>query len=113
MRKLTWLFIAAAAAASLTGCFRVRSITPMPDGNRDRMLKADFSGTEADPKFWIYKVTVTETSFGIPALAFSFEGRQSEAKAGYFEFTRDKLKFHSAVDRRGLESEDIASQGGA
>ena len=112
MKSLCWIFAAAAAAASLASCVRVRPITPMPDGNRDRMLKEVFSGTKADPKFWIYKVTVTDTSFGTPALVFSFEGLQSEARAGYFEFTRDKLKFHNAVNRRLLESEDIASQGG-
>ena len=101
------------AALSLTGCrfAKTRPITPMPDGNKDRMLKSVFSGTEEDPKFWIYKVTVTDTGFGVPALIFSFEGLQSEAKVGWFEFTRDKLKFYNAVTRQFLEPKDIARQG--
>ena len=111
MKKLTGLLLITAVAIHLTGCIRVRPITPMPDGNKDRMKKEIFSGTQTDPKYWISKVTVTDTSFGTPSFVFAFEGLQSATKVGYFEFTRDKLKFHNAVNRQFLEPEAIANQG--
>ena len=88
-----------------------RPILEVPDGNKDRMLKENFSGSEKEPKYWIYKVTVVNTSFGTEGLGFVFEGLQSEAKAGYFEFTRDKLKFNNIITRQFLEKPEVASQG--
>ena len=96
----------------MTGCrlAKTRPITKKPDGNQDRMFKETFTGTNKNPKYWIYKATVVDTSFGDDAW-FVFEGLQSEAKAGYFEFTRDKLKFNNIVTRQTLETPEVASQG--
>ena len=96
----------------LTGCnlAKVRPITKMPDGNEDRMLKETFSGKGRHRKYWIYKVTVVDTTFGNQS-RFAFEGFQSEAKVGYFEFTRDKLKFNNSITRQDLETSAVASQG--
>ena len=112
MKKLTGLIVIGVIMNTLTGCrlAKTRPITEMPDGNRDRMLKETFSGTTAEPKYWIYKVTVVNTSFGDDAW-FVFEGLQSEVKVGYFEFTRDKLKFNNTVTRQSLETPEVASQG--
>ena len=74
------------------------------------MFKETFSGTSKKPKYWMYKVTVVDTSFGDDAW-WVFEGLQSETKVGYFEFTRDKLKFNNIVTRQTLEKPDTASQG--
>ena len=105
---LTALFITTAFSSCRIAVDR--PILTVPDGNQDRMKKEDFSGTDKDPKYWIYKVTVVKTSFS-DSRPFVFEGLQSSAKAGYFEFTREKLKFNNIVTRRSLESSDIASQG--
>ena len=109
LRNLTGTFslIAALAGCSLA---KVRPITEMPDGNQDRMLKETFSGSGQDRKHWIYKVTVVDTTFG-DKNRFAFEGLQSDAKVGYFEFTRDKLKFNNSVTRQALETPEVASQG--
>ena len=92
-----------------------RPILRIPDGNKDRMLKEIFFGTNAKPKYWISKVTVVNSDFGTEGLGigdeFVFEGLQSQAKVGYFEFTRDKLKFNNAVTRQALEEPEVASQG--
>lgn len=116
MRKSKIKFIAVVSLFAFivsSGCriAKDRPILKIPDGNEDRMLKETFSGTEAHPKYWISKVTVVDTSFGVEGLGFVFEGLQSKAKVGYFEFTRDKLKFNNAVTRQFLEEPEVASQG--
>ncbi len=83
----------------------------LPDGDKDRMEKKDFSGTKEEPKYWFSKVTVVNTSFGIDTVGFVFEGLQSPFKVGYFEFTQDKLEFKNAVTRQSLEEPEVASQG--
>ena len=89
-------------------------ILEVPDGNKDRMLKEVFSGTNENPKYWMSKVTVVDTNFGPGGLGagrgFIFESLQSSAKVGYFEFTRNKLKFNNAVTRQALEEPAVASQ---
>ena len=88
-----------------------RPISKVPDGNNDRMEKEVFSGIGNNPKYWIYKVTVVDSTFegrGFPVL---YEGSQSDAKVGYFEFTRDKLKFNNMVTRQSLEKEGMSSRG--
>ena len=112
--KIFITFITIFALISIsTGCriAKDRPILKVPDGNKDRMLKETFSGTDTDPKYWIYKVTVVKTSFGNDDLNFVWEGLQSEAKVGYFEFARDKLKFNNIVNRQSLETTEVASQG--
>ncbi len=85
-----------------------RPILTVPDGNKDRMLKELFSGTTGKPKYWLSKVTIVDSSFeGGPG----FVSSQSEAKLGYFEFTRDKLKFNNAVTRQTFEKPGISRQG--
>lgn len=88
-------------------------ILKVPDGNKDRMLKRVLISDENNQqKYWISKVTVVKTSFGSSGgFPLSFQGIQSTAKLGYFEFTRNKLKFNNAVTRQSLESLEIASQG--
>ena len=113
-RKKYIIFISALTLVSVFSGCRIaedRPILTVPDGNKDRMLKKIFSGTEKKPKYWMSKVTVVDTSFGGDGLGFVFEGLQSEAKAGYFEFTRDKLKFNNIVTRQSLETPEVASQG--
>ena len=88
-----------------------RPILKIPDGNKDRREKEMFTGSKKDPKYWISKVTVSKASFEAPGLPFVFEGLQSQAKLGYFEFTRDKIKFHNMVNRQFLEDPKVASQG--
>ena len=96
----------------ITGCplTRERPINKFPDGNKDRMLKEAFSGTNKEPKYWMSKVTVVNTNFeeGLSLMPESF---QSEAKVGYFEFTRHKLRFNNIVTRQSMESPEVASQG--
>jgi len=86
-----------------------RPILKLPDGNKDRMDKNIFTGTLENPKYWIYKVTVVDTTFDGDSVLF--EGIQSKTKAGYFEFTRDKLKFNNIVNRQSLEKPEVASKG--
>ena len=52
-------------AMLITGCplTRERPINKLPDGNKDRILKEAFSGSNEDPKYWMYKVTVVNTNF--------------------------------------------------
>ena len=113
-KTFTILIILIAFSIAFSGCriAQDRPILKVPDGNKDRMLKETFSGTNEDSKYWISKVTVVDTSFGgVGSLGFVFEGLQSDVKVGYFEFTRDKLKFHNAVTRQFLEKPEVASQG--
>ena len=84
-------------------------IQPVPDGNRDRMSKVTFSGSVDSPKYWLSKVTIVKTEFDRQDLGF--KGLQSPVRAGYFEFTRDKLKFNNMVTRQFLEDSGTASQG--
>ncbi len=99
--------------SSSAGCRWAKDlpILKIPDGNKDRMRKASFSGDSKNPKYWLSKVTVVNASFG--SAPFTFEGLQSEVKVGYFEFTRDKLQFYNAVTRQSLEDPETASQGAA
>ena len=111
-REESVLFISLfALACSFVGCrlAKDRPILKVPDGNKDRMLKETFSGSQIDPKYWISKVTIVNTSFGDRNLGF--DSMQSQTKVGYFEFTRDKLKFNNIVTRQSLEAPEIASQG--
>lgn len=85
--------LATLLASVAVGCVKDRPITYVPDPEGDRMLKASFTGTEGDPAYWAYKVTVARTSAND---GFTFTGFQSDMKVGYFEFTRDKLKFLNA-----------------
>ena len=96
---------------AMSGCriAKNRPILEIPDKDKDRMEKVIFVGTDEAPKYWMSKVTVVNTTFGYNG--FLFEGQQSDAQVGYFEFTRDKLKFNNMVNRRALESPDVASQG--
>ena len=85
-------------------------INKLPDGNKDRLFKAAFSGTNKKPKYWMYKVTVVNNNFG-KGLNFIPYGVQTEAKVGYFEFTRYKLRFNNIINRQSLEKPEVASQG--
>ena len=107
--------LSVALGVVLGGCqwTKDRPVLLLPDGNQDRMKKILFTGPSEDPKYWMSKVTVVDTSFGAGGLDFVFDGMQSEAKVGYFEFSRDKLSFYNAVTRKFMEKAEVASQGGA
>ncbi|MCM2280276.1 MAG: zinc-dependent metalloprotease [Bdellovibrionaceae bacterium] len=89
-------------ALSLTltmGCAKERPVERNKDPERNNLVKDAFTvglaktGTP-ERKIWNSKVTVVRTSTNG---GFAFVGFQSDARLGYFEFTRDKLKFFDAV----------------
>jgi len=83
-----------------------RPILTVPDKDKDRIEKTIFVGAlepKEEPKYWISQVTVVDTTFGHSSRYSMFEGSKSEAKVGYFEFTRDKLKYRNVVNRRSLD----------
>ena len=92
----------------LGGCdfIKERPILDIPDANKDRMKKELFIGTKDKPKFWITKSTLIRTTFDQ-----GFPGRQSRVYVGYFEFSRDKLKFYDPITRQFLETPEKAKQG--
>lgn len=71
-------------------CAKERKIERIKDFENNRWAKSFFmQGTP-----YLGKVTVVKTS---QRSAFAFIGMQSELRAGYFEFTKDKLIFKDAV----------------
>lgn len=91
MKKISLLTLSVLASLVL-GCVKDRPITYIPDPDRDLMEKQSFTGANESPAFWAYKVTVDKTS----GSGFTFTGFQSEMKVGYFDFTRDQLRFLNA-----------------
>lgn len=81
------------AVVLLSACVKDRPITYVPDPDQDLMVKSSFTGTPDDAAFWAYKVTVDRTSANG---GFTFTGFQSDMKIGYFDFTRDQLRFLNA-----------------
>ena len=103
MRKFTQFLLIQIVLSLLVGCAKDRPVMKLPDPEGDRMQKKFFTGNGAPlkaadfgdkGKYWASKVTVVNTS---PDSGFAFAGFQSELKIGYFEFTREKLKFLNAV----------------
>ncbi|MCC7406323.1 MAG: zinc-dependent metalloprotease [Bdellovibrionales bacterium] len=96
-RQFVTLFI---VLGTLVGCAKDRPIMRLPDPEGDRMEKRFFTAArpaaqaQGEGSFWAAKVTVVNTS---PNSGFSFVGFQSDTKVGYFEFTRDKLKFFNGL----------------
>lgn len=81
------------------GCAKERPVEATKDPERTNLVKDAFTvglakASAPQRKIWNSKVTVVKTSTNG---GFAFIGFQSEARLGYFEFTRDKLKFFDAV----------------
>lgn len=106
--------ISLTAIALVVGCAKERPIEKKPDVEKERLYKAFFTGsTNIAPlngqvrqgTTWLAKTTVTKTS---EAGGFAFVGWQSDMKAGYFDFTKDSLRFYSAVSpyQRGGAAEE-------
>ena len=109
MKKITYLsFFIILGVLSSCRFTKDRPVLKVPDGNNDRMEKTIFTGTQEDPKYWLSKVTVVGTTF--ETQPFVFQGMQSQTKAGYFEFTRDKLQFNNIVTRRSVEPKEVAEE---
>ena len=98
----------------LGSCAKERPIEKRPDPEKERLYKPFFtgslnivplSGKKQQGTVWLAKTTVTKTS---EAGGFAFVGWQSDVKAGYFDFTKDSLRFYSAVTpyERGGAFED-------
>ena len=100
---------------SLSACdwFRLaqeRPIQKIPDGNKDIMEKALFSGSPDNPKYWLSRMTVVKKTFDGGDLGFVFPGLQGNVKAGYFQFERDQMIFCNRVSRKFLENEKTGRQ---
>ncbi|MCB0407114.1 MAG: zinc-dependent metalloprotease [Bdellovibrionales bacterium] len=92
----------------LPGIAKDRPVVQVPDANQERWTKSTFAN-----KVWLSKVTVVKTSGNGGFLAV---GYQSDAKAGYFKFTKNQLRYENAntlylddptVDGELLNSWDI------
>ncbi len=97
LSQKTWFSIA--LLALVVSCAKERSIERVRDLDGNRWPKALFQ----KPQPYFSKVTIVKTS---SRSAFGFVGSQSEMRAGYFEFTQDKLRFKSAVS---LYGEDVTA----
>lgn len=100
-------FITLSVAGFLVACAKERPIDYLPDANQERISKSVFNayqglkntdgkyvqtGDPSQNNVWLSKVTVVKTSHNA---GFAFVGLQSDLKAGYFEFTRDQLRYIS------------------
>ncbi len=96
--KTSAFFVSALLLAS--GCAKERPIELNRDPEGNNLPKDAFtvglskSAGPPERKIWNSKVTVVRTSTNG---GFAFVGFQGENRLGYFEFTRDKLKFFDAV----------------
>lgn len=80
--------------ACLAACARKRPVERVYDFDENRWQKSVFLDNPGNP--WLGKVTIVKES---NIAAFSFAGLQSQAMAGYWQITKDKLKFVSAVNQ--------------
>lgn len=78
-------------SASKVDDIKVESFTQKSD---EHVMLKDAEGKDLS-NVWLYKVTVVKNSGNG---GFAFVGWQSDAKAGYFKFDKDKLKFLSAKE---------------
>lgn len=97
LSRKTWFSVA--LLALVVSCAKERKIERVRDLEGNRFPKSFFMKS----KPYFSKVTVVKTS---SRSAFAFVGSQSEMRAGYFEFTQNKLRFKSAVS---LYGEDVSA----
>lgn len=94
-RQLT---TALAIAVLGIGCAKQRPVEVTKDPEGDNLSKDAFTigmnAAKPERKVWNSKVTVVRTSTNG---GFSFIGYQSENRIGYFDFSRDQLRFYDAV----------------
>ena len=76
----------------LSSCAKERPIYKVKDPEKENKDKSYYTGSGSGTT-WLYKATVVKTS---SRGGFAFIGYQSQAKAGYFKFTRDKLMLYRA-----------------
>lgn len=99
MKSALKTLIVVSSLAMAIGCAKERPVEVTKDPERNNLAKDAFTVGLAkagapERKVWNSKVTVVRTSTNG---GFAFIGFQSENRLGYFEFTRDKLKFFDAV----------------
>ena len=108
------LLLSVSVLMMLGSCAKERPIERKPDPEKERLYKPFFTGSmdiaplngkKQDGTVWLSKTTVTKTS---EAGGFAFVGWQSDLKAGYFDFTKDSLRYYSAITpyERGGATED-------
>lgn len=87
------LFILITALIIFAGCAKNRGVEPLRHNvTKDWMMKQDWLGNNSEREVYLAKVTVVKNSLDG---GFVFAGYQSDVKAGYFDFTEDKLMFRS------------------
>jgi hypothetical protein len=104
MKKLNLLFSFVLIAA--LGCAKDRpvEVKKIGDVETEHLAKAAFTGSGKQRDTWFHKVTVVKTSNNG---GFLFAGNQSDMKAGYFDFTKEKLRFVSIDTPYARESDSM------
>ena len=75
----------------ISACAKQRPIEKLKDPEREYLQKSDFS-----KGMWSQKVTIVKAS-GVGTESFGIIGTQSENQLGYFEFTKNELRFYDAL----------------
>lgn len=92
------------AVLFLSSCAKEREIEVVKDPERDNIIKSSLIGKAGKASPWIYKTTVVKTS---GSDGFAFVGFQNNARIGYFNFTKSKLKIYKAYNIKGQPSHNM------